>query len=153
MRSINVVVSLLFGYLIAAVSENNGMKFVTTDKIDQADSITFLWVYTYPLSVYTPLLIPLLLGFLVTTVETIGDVTTTMEVSRLPVDGPDAVERLRGGILGDGISSFLAALGTQLPNTTFSQNNGVIALTRCASQRAGIACSCWLILFGILAKA
>ena len=41
---------------------------------------------------------------------------------------------------------------TSMPNTTFSQNNGVIALTRCASRRAGIACACWLIFFGILAK-
>lgn len=41
---------------------------------------------------------------------------------------------------------------TSMPNTTFSQNNGVIALTRCASRRAGIACACWLIVFGILAK-
>ncbi|CAM9245973.1 unnamed protein product [Discosporangium mesarthrocarpum] len=39
-----------------------------------------------------------------------------------------------------------------LPNTTFSQNNGVIALTRCASWRAGIACGIWLFGFGILAK-
>lgn len=61
-------------------------------------------------------------------------------------------QRIRGGLLGDGISSFLAALGTSMPNTTFSQNNGVIALTRCASRRAGVACACWLIVFGILAK-
>lgn len=61
-------------------------------------------------------------------------------------------QRIRGGLLGDGISSFLSSLMTSMPNTTFSQNNGVIALTRCASRRAGIACACWLILFGILAK-
>ena len=34
------------------------------------------------------------------------------------------------------------------PNTTFSQNNGVIAITRCASRAAGIACCFWLILLG-----
>lgn len=51
-----------------------------------------------------------------------------------------------------GLTSLLSALGTSLPNTTFSQNNGVIALTRCASRMAGIACCAWLILFGVLAK-
>ena len=33
-----------------------------------------------------------------------------------------------------------------------AQNNGVIALTRCASRRAGYACGIWLILFGVLGK-
>lgn len=43
-------------------------------------------MFTYPLSVYPPLILPSILGFIVTTVETIGDVTTTAEVSRLNVD-------------------------------------------------------------------
>ena len=41
---------------------------------------------------------------------------------------------------------------TTLPSTTYAQNNGVIALTRCASRWAGIACGVWLFLFGVLAK-
>lgn len=32
------------------------------------------------------------------------------------------------------------------------QNNGVIALTRCANRRAGYMCCCWLVLFGVLSK-
>ncbi|CAM9667929.1 unnamed protein product [Pylaiella littoralis] len=152
MRSINVVVALLFGYFIAAVTTNDGNDYVVSDKINAADSITFLWVFTYPLSVYAPLILPSILAFIVTTVETIGDVTTTTEVSKLDVDAPENFQRIRGGLLGDGISSFFAALATSMPNTTFSQNNGVIALTRCASRRAGLACACWLIVFGILAK-
>ena len=54
-----------------------------------AESITFLWVFTYPLTVYAPLILPSILAFIVTTVETIGDVTTTAEVSKLEVTGPD----------------------------------------------------------------
>ena len=36
----------------------------------------------------------------------------------------------------------LSTLMTVLPNTTFSQNNGVISLTRCANRRAGY---CWFV--------
>jgi len=36
--------------------------------------------------------------------------------------------------------------------STFAQNNGVIALTRCANRKAGYACCFWLIIMGILAK-
>lgn len=61
-------------------------------------------------------------------------------------------ERVQGGLLGDGLSSLFAAFGTSLPNTTFSQNNGVISLTRCASRWAGISAACWLLLLGVFAK-
>ena len=54
--------------------------------------------------------------------------------------------------MADGINSFLATLFTSPPNTTFSQNNGVIALTQCASRAAGFACAFWLILFGVVGK-
>lgn len=59
-----------------------------------AEEITFLWVFTYPLSVYPPLLLPSILAFIVTTVETIGDVTTTAEVSKLPTEGAEHFEVL-----------------------------------------------------------
>jgi hypothetical protein len=39
-----------------------------------------------------------------------------------------------------------------MPNTTFSQNNGVISLTKCASRRAGYACGVWLIILGVFSK-
>jgi uric acid-xanthine permease len=61
-------------------------------------------------------------------------------------------KRIQGGITGDALSSFFAALATSLPNTTFSQNNGVISLTRCASRHAGLAAAGWLFVMGIFAK-
>ena len=39
-----------------------------------------------------------------------------------------------------------------MPQTTFAQNNGVIALTKCAARRAGYACGCWLIFLGVFGK-
>jgi len=36
--------------------------------------------------------------------------------------------------------------------STFAQNNGVIALTRCANRKAGYACCFWLLVMGIFSK-
>lgn len=36
--------------------------------------------------------------------------------------------------------------------SVFAQNNGVIALTRCANRKAGYACCLWLLIMGIFAK-
>jgi xanthine/uracil permease len=61
-------------------------------------------------------------------------------------------ESVQGGVLGDAINSFFSALAMNMPNTTFSQNNGVIALTGVSSRLAGLACAFFLILFGVLGK-
>ena len=84
--------------------------------------------------------------------ETIGDVTATHEVSELSVDTKEYTRRIQGSLLADSLCSMLASVFTSMPNTTFSQNNGVIAMTKCASRRAGYATGFWLILMGILAK-
>ena len=52
----------------------------------------------------------------------------------------------------DGIGGFLSALFTVTPLSVFAQNNGVIAITRCANRGAGRWCCFFLILFGILGK-
>ena len=197
MKNCNVVISLLFGYFVAALSsldpenpyavpfgadcsstadfsmsppvfgakfnpcdadDSQTLDFVTSAKMDIAPGFTFLWVETFPLGFYGPAFLPLLIGVLVSTVETVGDIGASAIASKLD-DGKtkeefedDVYERIQGGLLADGLNSFVAALFTQLPNTTYSQNNGVIALTNCGSKAAGIACCCWLIFFGVFAK-
>jgi xanthine/uracil permease len=44
--------------------------------------------------------------------------------SEEPLDTEEYDKSIQGGLLSDGVCSFLAALGTGMPNTTFSQNNG-----------------------------
>jgi uracil-xanthine permease len=152
MKNCNVFIALLFGYFVAGVSDYNGLSYVDTDNIKDADAITFLWVQNFPLGFYGPAVIPLLIAYLVTTVETVGDITAVFEVSSLDVDSPEYTESIQGGLTSDAICSLLSGLFTSMPNTTFSQNNGVIALTKCASRRAGYACAFWLILMGVFAK-
>lgn len=60
--------------------------------------------------------------------------------------------RIQGSLMADAVCSILASVFTSMPNTTFSQNNGVIAMTKCASRRAGIATGGWLIFMGVFAK-
>lgn len=69
--------------------------------------------------------------------EAAGDISATCEVSRLEVDGALFDSRIQGGILADGLNSIIAGLCTITPMSTFAQNNGVIALTRCANRQAG----------------
>jgi uracil-xanthine permease len=152
LRNTMVIWGLLGGFAIAAMSSYEGDQFVTGDRIKNSNWFTFLWVETFPIGIHGPAIIPMLFAFCVTAMETFGDVTATEQASRLKPSGPVHAKRIQGGLLGDAISTFFAALATTTPNTTLSQNNGIVALTRCASASAGFSCGVWLVIFGVIAK-
>lgn len=152
MKNCNVIIALFFGYLIAGVTDMDGAKYVTSANIISADPITFLWVEAFPIGFYGPAVIPMLIAYLVTTIETVGDISATFDCSALETEGEMYDTSIQGGLTADAVNSFLSSLFTSMPNTTFSQNNGVIALTKCASRRAGYACGVWLIFLGIFGK-
>ncbi|KAI1487372.1 permease family-domain-containing protein, partial [Biscogniauxia mediterranea] len=147
MKSTSVIIGLLVGCIIAAAT-----GYFDRSGIDAAPAASFIWVHTFKLSVYGPLVLPIMAVFIICACEAIGDVTATCDVSRLEVDGRTYESRIQGGVLADGLNGVLAALMTISPMSTFAQNNGVIALTRCANRTAGYCCCFFLIIMGIFAK-
>ncbi|KAK0611291.1 permease family-domain-containing protein [Immersiella caudata] len=147
MKSTSVVLGLLVGCIIAAAT-----GYFDRSGIDTAPAVSFIWVKTFPLTVYGPLVLPMMAVFIICATEAIGDITATCDVSRLEVDGKLYESRIQGGVLADGCIGLIAALMTMTPMTTFAQNNGVIALTRCANRSAGYCCCMFLMIMGIFAK-
>ncbi|MCK2047209.1 uracil-xanthine permease family protein [Chromohalobacter moromii] len=94
--------------------------------------------------------VPVAFIFLVTAIETVGDLTGTSRASGEPVSGPVYQRRIRGGVLADGVNSLLAALFNTFPNTTFSQNTGVVQLTGVASRHVGRYVAVILLLLGLI---
>ncbi len=82
--------------------------------------------------------IPVALIYVISTIETVGDLTANSMLSREPIEGPRYLARLKGGVLGDGASCMIAATFSAFPNTTFAQNNGVIQMTGVASRYVGL---------------
>ena len=147
MKSCAVVLGLLVGCVIAGAT-----GYFSSAGISAAPAASFIWVKSYPLSVYGPIVLPLLAVYIVLMMEAIGDITATCDVSRLAVDGELFDSRIQGGVLADGFNGLLAGLCTITPMSTFAQNNGVIALTRCANRKAGYAACFFLVIMGIFSK-
>ncbi len=93
--------------------------------------------------------IPIAFLFLMTLIESYGDLTATSMVSGEPIEGEIYTKRIAAGELGDGVNSAIAAIFNCFPNTTFSQNNGVISLTGVASRYVGFFVAGLLVLFGL----
>ncbi|MFC2971177.1 uracil-xanthine permease family protein [Azotobacter bryophylli] len=93
--------------------------------------------------------VPVALVYVISTIETVGDLTANCMLSRQPIEGPGYLERLKGGVLGDGISCLIAATFSAFPNTTFAQNNGVIQMTGVASRHVGLYIGALLFALGL----
>lgn len=88
--------------------------------------------------------VPMLIMFVVTAVETIGDISGITEGGL----GREATDKeLSGGVICDGLGSSLASFFGVLPNTSFSQNVGLVGMTKIVnlfalSMGAGILVLC-----------
>ncbi|PRT55706.1 Uric acid-xanthine permease [Wickerhamiella sorbophila] len=146
-KSCSIVIGLLIGCVIAA-----GCGYFSHEQIDASPSGQFLWVRTFKLQLYGPIVLPLLAVYVVITMETIGDITATCDVSRLAVEGPEFDSRIQGGLFATALACIAANLMTLMPQTSFTQNNGVIAMTQCAARVTGYFACMWLILMGVIGK-
>ncbi|KAK2783774.1 hypothetical protein FQN52_009518 [Onygenales sp. PD_12] len=147
MKSCAVVLGLLIGCIVAAAC-----GYFDRTGIDAAPTVSFIWVHTFPLKIYPPVILPLLALYCVLMMESIGDITATCDVSRLEVEGRMFDSRIQGGVLADGLNGLIAGLCTITPMSVFAQNNGVISLTRCANRTAGYVCCMFLVIMGIFSK-
>jgi xanthine permease XanP len=144
LRMGSIFLGMLVGYSVAAV-----LGRVDFSSIGNLGIITVALPFAYGFSIAWPYVVPMALLYLITTVETMGDLTATSMISGEPVEGDLYVSRISGGVLGDGVNSALAGLFNSFPNTTFSQNNGVIQMTGVASRHVGMYIAGLLVLFGI----
>ncbi|MHB2107390.1 uracil-xanthine permease family protein [Vibrio vulnificus] len=144
-RVASIVIAMLVGYVMAYF-----MGMVDTRQASSSSALVALPIpMQFGLSFDWSLFIPLVLIFLITALEAIGDITATSEVSGEPVKGPVYMKRIKGGVLADGLNSAIAALFNSFPNSTFSQNNGVILLTGVASRYVGYFIAGMLVLLGL----
>lgn len=145
--TVSIGAGLVAGYILSSF-----LGLVDFSAVADARWISFPRPLVYGLDFEWAYLLPWLIGYFVTTIESIGDLTATSAVSRQPVTGPLFLRRLEGGVLADGFGSLLAGFFNSMPNTTFSQNNGLIGLTGVASRRVGIVVAVILALLGLFPK-
>lgn len=136
----SILIGIVAGYIIAAIM---GLVLPTTAVNADGVEYTKAWVlnwdkvanaawFSVPKLMPVKLvfdwraIIPVLIMFVVTAVETVGDISGVMEGGM----GREATDKeLSGGVICDGIGSSLAALFGVLPNTSFSQNVGLVTMT------------------------
>ncbi|MFP7756317.1 nucleobase:cation symporter-2 family protein [Thermodesulfobacteriota bacterium B35] len=144
LRMSSIVIGLAVGYVLAAF-----LGMVNFSRLHDLNLITIPQPLKYGVDFSWGAFFAIGLIYVITSIESIGDLTATSMISREPVVGRLYMRRIKGGILADGFNSFLAGLFNTFPNTTFSQNNGVIQLTGVASRYVAYYIAGILVIMGL----
>ena len=145
LRMLSVVLGLLAGYIAALV-----LGRLNLSAMRSAPLLNVPLPFRFGVSLDFSAILPFLFMYLITVMESIGDLTATSSLTGQPISGPVYFKRLQGGLLADGINSLVGACLNSFPSTTFAQNNGVIQLTGVGSRYVGIFIGGILMLLGLI---
>ncbi len=138
-----IMAGLVIGFVVAAI-----LGKVDFSSAGSGPLIALPIPFRYGIDFDLALFLPIAFIYLITAIETTGDLTANSIIAGEPVRGDLYMARIKGGILADGVNSGLAAVFNTFPNTTFSQNNGVIQMTGVASRHVGMIIAVILIVLG-----
>ena len=159
----SVLIGIIAGYIIAGIM---GVVLPTTAVNADGVEYTKAWVLNWdkvaeaswfavpkllPVKPVFDLraILPVLIMFIVTAVETVGDISGVMEGG---LDREATDKELSGGVMCDGLGSSFAALLGVLPNTSFSQNVGLVAMNKVVNRFCIATGGIFLIACGLFPK-
>lgn len=159
----SILIGIIVGYIVAVIM---GMVLPTTGVDAEGVEYTKAWVLNwqkvadaswFAIPAIMPVklvfdvraIVPIMIMFVVTAVETVGDISGVM-VGGMDREATDT--ELAGGVICDGLGSSLASLFGVLPNTSFSQNVGLVTMTKIVNRFALTTGAIFLILCGLFPK-
>ncbi|HIF60016.1 MAG TPA: purine permease [Rhodospirillales bacterium] len=147
----SIFFGLVVGYVVAIpFGMVNAGKIAA---IGKADWFGMPGQYLFTLDFTSPAAISLIglmiIMAFITTIETVGDISgiTMGGADREPTDA-----ELKGGIMADGLGSAVVSLFGGLPNTSYSQNVGLVSYTKVMSRHVVTIGAIFLILAGLVPK-
>jgi len=143
LRISSIAIGLIVGFILAWF-----MGKINFDNLAALPLLSIPMPFKYGFSFDLTAFIPIALIYVITAIETTGDITANCVISGQEIQGERYRNRVKGGVLADGVNSLIAATFNTFPNTTFSQNNGVIQLTGIASRHVGYYIAVILIILG-----
>ncbi len=143
-----VVIGILVGYLYAMAVGMVTVEGITTSW-NRAAVIAFPVPFKYGFEFSLAAVIGFCLMAFVSAVETVGDVSGITKGGA----GREATDKeIEGATYADGVGTAIAGIFGGFPNTSFSQNVGLIAMTGVMSRHVVTIGAIFLIICGLIPK-
>lgn len=144
LSSAAVLVGLLAGYAVGLA-----MGMVDFSKVGAAGWFALPSPLKYGFEFNVAAIVGMCLMAVVSAIETVGDISGITKGGA----GREATDReIAGGTLADGAGTALAGLFGGLPNTSFSQNVGLISMTGVMSRHVVTIGAVFLVIAGLVPK-
>ncbi|BFK81741.1 nucleobase:cation symporter-2 family protein [Clostridium baratii] len=141
--SASVLIGMAIGYILCIP-----LGMVDFTLVRESALFAFPNIFKYGVEFDIKYVLTFIPAYFVTTIETVGCLASICEVSKVEVN-----DKIVGrGVLADGAGSMIAGVLGAFPNTTFSQNVGLIPLTKNASRSVAIMAGVLLIGLGFFPK-
>ena len=141
--SASILIGMVIGYIICIP-----LEMVDFTLVKEASWFSIPRLFEYGVSFDLKYVLPFIPAYFVTTIETVGCLASICEVSKIKVED----KTVGKGVLADAVGSSIAGAVGAFPNTTFSQNVGLIPLTRNASRAVAMMAGILLIGLGFFPK-
>lgn len=141
--SASILIGMVIGYIICIP-----LGMVDFTLVKEASWFSIPRLFEYGVSFDLKYVLPFIPAYFVTTIETVGCLASICEVSKIKVED----KTVGKGVLADAVGSSIAGAVGAFPNTTFSQNVGLIPLTRNASRAVAMMAGILLIGLGFFPK-
>ncbi|KAB3532772.1 purine permease [Alkaliphilus pronyensis] len=140
----SILVGIIVGYVIAIV-----MGLVDFTPVKEAAWFAVPKPLHFGIEFYPSAIITMVIMYIVNSVQAVGDLsaTTVGGMGREVTDN-----ELSGGIIGNGFSSVIASLFGGLPTATYSQNVGIVAMTKVVSRFVLALAAGFILLGGFIPK-
>ncbi|MDP7149985.1 MAG: nucleobase:cation symporter-2 family protein [Paracoccaceae bacterium] len=139
-----ILIGMIVAYILAYA-----LGMVNFDGVTKASWITGLRVLPYGFEFNLGAVIGVTIVSIVSAIETVGDTSATTKAGA----GRDATdEEIAGATYADGLGTAVAAVFGGLPNTSFSQNVGIVGMTGVMSRHVVTIGALVLIIGGLLPK-
>lgn len=143
-RLLSIIASLIVGTLLAEYFD-----WLSWAEVEVNWTLFYPTLMPFGLGIDWTTVVILFPIFLVSSIESVGDLTATNTLSGYAHGDAPYWTRIRGGLMGDAMNSVIASLFATFPNTTFSQNNGLIRLTGVSRPTVGLYAAMGLIALGL----
>ena len=139
-----ILIGLIAGYLVAMA-----MGMVNFGGVAKASWFQVPTVMPYGFEISLGAVIGVTLVSIVSAIETVGDTSATTKAGA----GRDATdEEIAGATYADGLGTAVAAVFGGLPNTSFSQNVGIVGMTGIMSRHVVTIGGAILVICGLIPK-
>ncbi|MFC3476795.1 uracil-xanthine permease family protein [Halobacterium litoreum] len=143
LRSASVLVAVVVGY-VAAIP----LGLLDLSGVSAAGWFALPTPLAFGVEFEPSAILVVAFAYVITSMETIGDISgTTAAVDREPT-----TEETKGGLVADGVMSAFAGVFNAFPNTSFSQNVGLITFTGVASRFVVAIAGVFLVVLGFIPK-